>query len=171
MSRLKFYIKKFHEKDEEQFGLESQADNQPDSPMTKLNKLTQSPGLNKKTPAKHQMMNGMPQPVVEQYSEPSSLFLPNVVKLKQQNAEVEARTPMLQFKTFDDIIQLKRFIPTKTWHVRACANGLNKKLKMLQNLQFSILFSIFIFGFASFENPVILVARWVVEFKEGKGFW
>ena len=58
------------------------------------------------------MMQGGPQLPVEEYSETPGQYLPNMIKLKQRQAEVEIRYPMLLFKTRDELVQMKCYILT-----------------------------------------------------------
>ena len=58
------------------------------------------------------MMNGGPQLPVEVYSEPTSIYISNVAKLKECEAEAEIRFPMLLFRTYDEIVQIKRYMLT-----------------------------------------------------------
>ena len=113
MTRFKFYIKKFYEKDEQQ-AYDSQT-SQPESvnPLAKLVQIAEQAGRsNKKAQPKHQMMAGGPQLPVEEYSETAGVYLPNIIRLKQREAEVQIRYPLLLFKTRDDLVQLKCYILT-----------------------------------------------------------
>ena len=59
--------------------------------------------VKKQTTGKFEMMKGS-QPVVEPYSEPNSVYLGGLMKMKGIKEKVEERTPMLVFRTNDDLV-------------------------------------------------------------------
>ena len=59
--------------------------------------------VKKQTTQKFEMTKGS-LTIVEPYSEPNSVYMGGLMKLKAIKDKVEERTPMLVFKTYDDLV-------------------------------------------------------------------
>ena len=59
--------------------------------------------VKKQTTGNFEMMKKS-QPIVEPYSEPNSVYMGGLMKLKAIKDKVEERTPMLVFRTYDDLV-------------------------------------------------------------------